>query len=198
MTVNNGDTIAISSLGSIGAADDCIQSFHMQLVTGGPIDDGAAMLELADLWMDLWLVIRVLFHAYVEFTRLRGQDVVTLRLLPEQTYFEPRTGSGVGFRMPNQVTFPLSFKTIVPHVILRKLFGPPAEDMLTTLGRLAPAGETAMAAAAAFLLVDWPGDVGVWRYGYWSPKVLGFVAPDASMFTVIPGTLRRRRVGLGS
>lgn len=198
MTVQVGDRIALSVIGDAKAADEIVQAYQFRMVSGSPLTDDAAMGDLVEVLEALWVIISQLHAISVVFRRMKGQDVGTGRLLPEQAFSPVLTGVVAEADVPQQVMFPLSFLTTTPHVILRKMYGPTAEANLTASGRYTPAAISVATSASVMLLAPILATLATWEYGYESPKTLGWVVPVSATFSITPGTLRKRREGRGS
>jgi hypothetical protein len=156
------------------------------------MDDILSILE------DLWVIIAAIFSITTTYQRIKGQDVVTKRILPETLFVPELVGIAIGDNVAQQVNLPVSFLTTVPKVILRKAWGPPGATNLNAQGFYGDATQVLALAGAAFLLAPMLGPLATWEYGFESPKALGWVVPDSATVTKVPGTLRRRRFGRGS
>lgn len=198
MTVADGDMVRADMIGDVLGVDEVVQSYQFRLMSGGNLTDLAAMEDLVELLEALWVIISQLHAIATVFRRLKGQDVVTKRILPEQTFSPVLAGVVAGDTMPQQVTIPLSFGTVVPRVILRKMFGPSATGNFNVSGEISGAAFAILGSTSAFLLADYTATNGVWQYGYNSPKALAWVEPNVGIFSGAPGSLRRRRLGEGS
>jgi len=198
MTISVGDMIRLSMIGDHQGLDEVVQSYQFRMISGSPLSDDLAMGDIMEVLEALWIIISQ-FHAIsTVFRRLKGQDIVSSRLLPEQTFSPVLAGTVAGDEMPSQVMFPLSFTTTTPRVLLRKMYGPTADSIINVDGFYSAGTLQVAGAAAVFLLSPMLGTLATWEYGYDSPVALTWVVPSGSTFSNIPGSLRRRRVGVGS
>lgn len=197
-TVNNGDVIRCDVIGDFNGSDMLAQVYQFKLVSGGPLDGADVLDDLAEIFSDIWDIIKTLHHAYVVFRKVRGQLMPDGDILGERAYGTPKAGTSADQTASTTVTAPLSFLTTTPRVVLRKSIGPIAENQVGINGLLAGGCTTLLASLGAFLLTGIVATNGVYEYGYLSPKVMGWIAPNSAVVATAPGTMARRRIGRGA
>lgn len=198
MPVEIGDIVRADAIGDWNLATEIVQSYQFQLQSGGTLTNDEAMDDLADIFSDLWEIIQGFMSILMLVRRLKGRLVPSGDLIGEATFTPPLDGTIATEISSTTVTMPLSFLTLVPRVILRKSFGPALEAAIDSDAQFTASVLAMLAQMAAFLLEDKVEVNGTWRYGYFSPKTLGFVVPVGAVFSNAPGTMARRRLGRGS
>jgi hypothetical protein len=198
MTTEQGDIVAVTYSGDIDSVDDVVMSFQGRLTSALGLDEDEVLADWSTIFSDLWDLIESLFNVLVVYRRVRAHNMTQDILLGESTFGTPRVGTALGDSLPNQVTIPVTFKTVVPRVMLRKLWGPAGEGHVDSDGTYGSGVLTNALAGGAFLLDPLVGTNGTWEYGYLSPKTLNFEIPISVLVTNVPGTLRKRRRGSGS
>lgn len=198
MVWNPDDKFKVDLIGSVLAVDQVVMSFQFIMTAGEDISDGNVTADFKLILSDLWDEIESIYSDEVVFTRVRVQAIPSLALVGESAYGTPLVGGDVGSLTAQQATLPVSFKTSIPNVILRKLLGPLGALALGATGAITAAAQAAAVAFAATLMDDLVGTIGVYEYGYLSPKTLSWEQPHVALVTAKPGSLRRRRLGQGS
>lgn len=198
MTVSVGDILRVDVVGDIEEADEIVQVYQLRMISGEPMTNAVTIDNLLEWFEDAWLLIKQLHAVATVFRRLRAQNDVTKDLIGEEAFDTPLAGVVAGDTLPGQVCIPLTFKTDVPRVMPRKLYGPIADGLLTATGRVGATGLTVLGNVAADLLAPMLTTDATWQYGYNSPKSLDFEVPSVAVYTNVPGALHRRRWGRGS
>ncbi len=198
MGVQQGEVVRIDVVGDIDNVDLIVQSYQGQLDSAVTLTPAEAVADWSAFFGTLWELIKAAHNTLVVFRRLRAQNLTTLELLGEQTFGTPRVGTAVGDALANQITMPVSFPTVVPRVMLRKLWGPASEGNIDADGTFGSAILEDAIDGAAYMLESLDLGNGIWTYGYLSPKTLAFERPISAFVTEVPGTLRRRRKGQGA
>lgn len=198
MVVANNDVVRADAIGDWNLTTEIVQSYQFQLLSGGPLANADAMDDLHDIVEDLWLIIQGFLNTVLLIRRLKGRLVPLGDLVGEALFVPPLAGTIATDVSSTTVTMPLSLLTLVPRVILRKSFGPALASAITADGLYTAGVTTMLAQMGVFLLTDMVEANGTWRYGYYSPKTLGFVDPVGAVFSSAPGTMARRRIGRGS
>lgn len=196
--MDNGDVVRADVIGDWNQTVQLVETYQLQLQSGGPIDAADVLDDLAEWFDALWLLIRGYRQALTFLRRIKAQLVPDGDIIGEYTYSTPKTGQHDSPVSSTTVTAPLSFLTTVPRVILRKSYGPMAEAAINDDGELTSGVQGALADVAVFLLDTFVATNGAWNYGYYSPKAAGFVQPFAAVITTAPGTMARRRLGRGA
>lgn len=192
------DVIRFDAIGDFDDVDQIVGVYHATLETEIGITNAQCLGDLKSLFSDLWDIIGNLHSILVTMRRIRAYNVTTAQLIGESAFGTPLLGTLTGDPCPTQVTAPLTFKTLYPRVMLRKLWGPPAESVVESDGRFGTTVATRLAQAAVFLLDTMVAGGREYQYGYPSPIAGVFVVPTVAVYSNIPGTLRRRRIGVGS
>lgn len=198
MTVATGDTVRADVIGDWNGSVEVVQSYQFKLATGGPLADALALDDLADIFEDIWLLAKLLYNTLMTVRRLKARLVPSGVLLGEHIFSPVLVGLQASDISSTTVTAPLSFLSTVPRVILRKSYGPIAENQVDPAGELGAAPLAQLTLISALMLADMVEVNGTWEYGFYSPKTLGFVRPVAAVFSSAPGTMARRRLGRGS
>jgi hypothetical protein len=198
MALTDGQIVRADYIGDFNASDMLAQVYQFKLLSGGPLDEADMLDDLEEIFDTIWDIIKGLHSVLVAFRKVRSQLVPTGTLLGDLTFASPYLGTSADDVSAVTQTMPVSFKTVVPRVILRKSWGPPAENQINQTGGLTAAAVTALGTAAAALLANLVMTNGTWEYGYYSPKTTSWETPVTAVTTSRPGTMARRRVGRGS
>ena len=198
MAIEDGDITRVDYTGDYNSADQLAAVYQFNLLSGGPLTNEQALDDFEDIFIAIWNIVKALHDTLVIFRRLRAQAVPSGILLGDQTFAAPQAGTSVEDVSSTTVTAPVSFKTIVPRVILRKSIGPIAENQINATGHLAAGGVATLSTFAALMMADHVMTNGTWEYGYFSPKTAAWEVPVTALITDRPGTLSRRRLGRGA
>lgn len=191
------DVMKVDMIGDIDNSDEIVQAYQFQLISGG-IDNDLTLDDLLELLTLVWAVVDGLINIRTVFRRIRVSNLTQDTILGDRVFSPVLAGAVDGEAVPNQVTAPVSFKTDVPRVILRKHLGTLSKPSLTADGFITAGAQAFMALYGVAMLADHVMTNGTYIYGYLSPKTLGFEVPTTAFFTAVTGTQRRRRVGVGS
>ena len=198
MSVSQNQVVRFDVRGLIDDTDQIVQSYQARLSSATTLTDAQALTDWANIFVNLWTIIKSIHNIYVEFTNVKAQNVSTGTLMGDLNFTTAQVGTGTGDALANQLTLPVSFATVIPRVMMRKLWGPGAEGGIGVDGLYSSTAITVALNGAAFLMVPLVGTTGTWEYGYLSPKTVNFEVPTGALVTAIPGTTRRRRRGVGS
>lgn len=197
MTVNQNDMFRIDVVGDFNASDDLVNVFQMLKSDAGAITDSNFMDDMLELFTALYTLIKGLNGLLVTWRRIRVARVPLGTLMGERSFAPAIVGTSAGDPMPTQVTFPINLQTTIPHVVLRKFFGPGSEAQIDSAGLIAAAPLATMTSVIALLLADFVMTNGTYEYGYDSPKALAWVRPATGSHGNVPGAVRSRRIGVG-
>lgn len=199
MDVDNNDVVAVSLIGDVAGSDEIVQSYQFRLrnqVLGVSAAD--MFSDLLELFTAVWAIIDNLYTVQTIFRDIRARNVTKGTLLGVSSVIPPLAGLGIGFQAAYQTTLPVTFSTVVPRVMLRKMLGPVDVNVIDGDGFVTASAQVVMAAFAAQVLGVFSATNGDWEYGYQSPVALDWVVPQAATITAKPGGLNRRRAGRGS
>lgn len=197
--VDPNDVCEVALIGDIDSTDEIVQAYQFTLTTGSTGMTGAmAFADWLEIFEALWTVIDALFTFRTAFRSIRAKNITKGTLLGEAGISPVLVGAAPGDQMPYQTTIPVSFSTIYPRVILKKMLGPLAATAIGTNGFVDAAAEAIAATYATMLISSFVSTNGDWKYGYQSPVALTFVRPVAGAVSKRPGGLNRRRAGRGS
>ena len=195
---SQGDILRFDTIGDFDDVDEIVGVYHVMYIDPGDTSNETALGDFKALIADLWALITGIHNVLVTIRRIRGYNHTTSELMGESAFGTPLVGTSTGEVGITQATVPITFKTSTPKVMLRKLWGPPAEGNIDADGRYGSGVTDALALAAAFMMDDLVAGGRSYVYGYPSPIALDFVTPTVAVYSNIPGTLRRRRIGVGS
>lgn len=198
MSVQQGEVVRVDVLGDINSADLDVNSYQMQLVTAGPVADADVLTDLRDVFDTLYNLIAAVVHAGVVFRRIRAANLSQGTLIGEVPFAAPIPGISTNDQLPNQLAGVVSFKTNIPRVVLRKFYGPGAENHNIADGTISASAVGSLVGIGASLLTDQVATAGTWRYGYLSPKTQTFVVPLSASVSNIFATQRRRKLNVGA
>jgi len=198
MTVGILEVLRIDVIGDFDGSEDVVNVYQLRQVREATCSDTEAMSDLIDLFTELYTMIKSMCNALTIWRRIRVTRELTGELVGEAAFSPPLTGTATGEPLPSQITFPLNFPTGIPRVTLRKFIGPGAKDQSDIDGLIAAAPLVTMGTIGAWLLVAHAETYSTWRYGYNSPKTLGWVQPISVSFGNVFGAVRSRRVGVGT
>lgn len=198
MSVGQNEVVRVTLLADFGGVDDVQNVFQFSKASTGTITNSAALDELIEALEAIVEIIKLLANAYTIWRGIRVENLTAGTLVGERSFAAPIPGTVAGESNAAQITAPVSFKTDVPRVILRKDVGPVAEGILSNGGAINQDGQDALDDLITFLLANITTTNETWVYGYLSTKAGGFIAPLEGTYTSVPGTQRRRRVGRGS
>lgn len=193
-----GDILRFDTIGDFDDIDQIVGVYHVEYLSVTSIAAEQAIGDWKAIFGDLWEILQHLHSILVTIRRVRGYNVTTSQLMGESAFGTPKVGANTGDSGATQITVPLTFKTLFPRVMLRKLWGPPGESLIDTDGRFVSGVDASLAAAAVFLMDTLEGGGREYKFGYPSPVALTFAVPTVAVYSNIPGTLRRRRIGVGS
>lgn len=198
MTISQYDLMRFDVLGDFDGVDDVTAVYQAKYMSAASRSDAQVLADWKTIFADLWDIVKGIHNVLTVIRRVRGYNITTSQLMGESDYGTPLVGTATGQSTASQVTLPLTFKTLYPKIMLRKMFGPTSDDIIDVDGRVGSAGLTVLGNAAAFLMAPLATAGVVYEYGYNSPIALTWVVPTVGVFSAAPGTLRRRRLGQGS
>lgn len=172
--------------------------YQFRLESAVPITDEEAVDDILEIIDDVIQFLTTFLSVLVV-----ARDIVVRRLSPATVFGAfpwPTFTAGVATAdaTPPGVAGQVYFSTAIPRVILRKYYGVFNETQISTAGDLRNTVRDAMALIGAKLLLSITATNGVWRYGYFSPKVAGFVEPTVATIPTPFSYQRRRKPGVGS
>ncbi len=124
MVWSEGAIFRVDLIGNVLAVDEVVMSAMFMMIDGTDIGNDDILADFKNIYQDLWDDIKSVYSNEVTFTHVRVQDQVTKELVGESAYGSPLVGTDAGAMTAQQATIPISLKTLIPKVILRKLIGP--------------------------------------------------------------------------
>lgn len=199
MGLVQGDVVRVDAIGDIASTDLLVNSYQFRLESANPISTGDVLDDLLEAITEIINAIRSIMAATTAWRRITAQNLSTSEVYGTASFATPIFGSAGGDPGISGGCAVINFPTTVPRVILRKFYGPVAENQLDTQGRLAATPTIpAVVATAAVLTDDIVTTLGTYRFGVLSPKTGTWVPPTAAVITNVPGYQRRRKPGVGA
>lgn len=198
MSVAQNDVVRVDSIATFNIVDEVVNTYQFRKTDAGTITDANALDDLEAIILQILAIIKALAGAATVWQRIRAQNLTQDTLLGEQIHGAPIVGTnGTASGAPGVAAL-LSLKTNVPRVVMRKYWGPLAENSINDSGLMGAGQAAVLTDAADLMLVPFTEANGTWEFGYDSPKVGGWITPQSASFTLVPAYQRRRRQGVGS
>lgn len=198
MPVTNGQVVRVDLVGDFDAVSDIVNVFQYKLIAGDNVADEDVLGDMLVIMSALLVIIKNLATILTVWRRIRVTNLSTGVLLGEASFSSPVEGTSTGDSGAAGVAALISLKTNIPRVVLRKYFGPLAEGVLGTNGRLSSGALDILTDVGEYLLADQTVTPNTWQYGILSPKTNNWEVPSAAAFDNVPAYQRRRRPGSGS
>lgn len=198
MAAQDDDIIGMTVINENTDTGDQINRFQFKLVSGGPVDNADLLDDIANMVTQIYTIIQSMINVR---NILKAVDVINIT----QALIVGSTdgGSYVGGTspdpaLPQGVSAYTYYKTDVPRVILSKYWPSPSENDTAANGRLTTLAADDLDDVNIKLMDDIVSLTGTYRYGFLSPKTLGFVIPTLAVATNVLAYQRRRKLGRGS
>ena len=198
ITFSMGGVYEVVAEGTLNGASKVQNVYQLQKVDGGTLSQA---LGLADIKAWLALVLNVV--KAVQTTLLVWETLTVNTLEGDNTTGSvPLTasiaGTATGDYLPAGVAMLAYMNTGVRRRQLRKYIPGTTEGTVTAAGIYGTASTAIVAGMGTYLLNDYVGANGSWRYGHYRRGFPGsFVFPTSLTVTTNPSYQRRRRLGRG-
>lgn len=195
-----GKVWKVDVLGSISGVAETVQTYHLRydgiLV---PHTLAQAITDVADWVDDLYALVKLFCNAVTTWDKYKVSGLGEVCVSGEVGIATPIVGSLTNDPVPSGVAGLISFSTNFKRVGLRKYFGALDEGSIGGSGNIGSSTTSDMVDVKDFLLAQYTAGSGRrYTYGYQSPAIGGFVAPNGGIVRQIPAYQRRRRQGVGS
>lgn len=198
MGVLLGQTMRLDLVGDTLGVFENVQSYQYVNVGIEGVSSAEALSDAVEILTALFAIVSQLHNIVTIFRKIRAQNVQTLELLGLELLDPTWPGLVVDQLSTHQSTAVLSFPTVIPRVILKKMFGPLSEGSLDAEGLLTAGPQSLLAQAGAEMLSLQECTYTDWLYGYYSPKTLANEFPIGAQFITAPGSRRSRKPGVGN
>lgn len=185
-------------IGDVEGVDEVVMSFQMLNTGGVSVTYEQALDDFEEFIRALWTLIEAIYTTTVVFRRITGKNESKGELMGGKALIPALAGFTASALCPRQATAVLSFPTVLPRVITKKMFGPLSVNAIQSNGTLTTGVQAMLAAAGAFMLLEYTATNTALKYGSFSPKKPGWIEPTGWQFITAPGARRSRKPGVGS
>lgn len=198
MTVADGDILECTVIHDNGTSGEQINRYQFQFEAPAPVSDADVLDDISEFIEALYILVRAMISVRNVFREVKVFNVTQYRLMGATDAGSYVGGLAADPAMPRGNAPYLHFVTNVPRVILSKYL-PSMSTSQIGAGGLFASGVTALITSFGVLLMNtyFVGTNG-YTYGYYSPKVLGFVFPQVLVVRDVVAYQRRRKSGSGS
>lgn len=198
MAINELDVIEVSANLEFNGTEDLVNVYQYQVANILDPSEAAVVDDIIDILEVLYNFLLAGYTTYVTFRDLRFRNVTQGTVLGTYPWKTMSAGLVVGDSQAPGVGGVLNMTTPIPNVILRKYYGPFAAQSTEPDGTYTALKVATLLQVGSHLLVNHLGSAAEYRYGYLSPKIMGFIEPNAAVANDVPGYQRRRKQGRGS
>lgn len=192
------DIIEVAVIHVNDGVDHVINVYQFQKTDATPTSDADLLDDVASIVENLYNLLRTLITIRNVLSDVVVRNLTQSLLVGSTDGGTYVGGAGAGDQWPNGAAAMTFFKTNVPRVILKKFWPSGLAADLSPGGNPDSAWLVAMALVAAELLVPFVEANTTLRYGYNSPKTLGWEVPLTGHVPAIMSYQRRRKAGTGS
>lgn len=198
MTITQNDVLQVAARIETQEGDDVVNVFQFKYASVPTITDTQGIDDVIEFLEALYTIYRVVIPILSVFRDLWVRNMTTLTNYGVFPWATLVNGGAAGNDLPPGVASMISFPTGKSRVTLRKYLGNNAVSQMTLEGRWIAAHLVITANVAALMVVPYVATNGTWAYGYTSPIIPGWIAPDTALILDVPSYQRRRRQGRGS
>lgn len=198
MSVVAGDILRITAVLEFDTTDDVVNVFHFEVDSNVSTDDDELMDGIAVFLDDLYTLVNPAMSELITYIDVQGQNVTQNVLLPSKDWPVLTVGLSTSTPLPSQVVANVFHRTTRPKTRATKKLGVFTEGQNDGNGRIGAGTVTILESFGTALLGPLDATTSVLFYGAYNTLLDRFTASSARVVPVRWGTLKKRRLGVGS